>query len=78
MKYKDMKNQKFGRLTALQRSPRTNPKGQAYWICRCDCGRLLVVRGDNLRRGNATQCSACFRRGRLSAFIEGSEENGVV
>lgn len=70
MKYKDIKNQKFGHLTAIQRSPKKNAKGQVYWICRCDCGQLLVVRGDNLRNGTSTQCSDCFGVGRPSDYVK--------
>lgn len=72
MKYKDIKGQRFGYLTVIQRSPRRNAKQQMYWICRCDCGRYLVVRGDSLRRGEAVHCSVCRgdKAGRLSRFIE--------
>lgn len=80
MKYKDIKGQKFGSLTVIQRSSRRNAKQQLYWICRCDCGRLLVVRGDNLRNGISTKCSICARgrAGVLSRFVEEGEINGTV
>ena len=75
---KDMKGQKFGSLTVIQRSPRRNAKQQVYWICRCDCGRLLVVRGDLLRCENSTQCSVCNGKGRSSRFVEEGEVNGTI
>ena len=79
MKYKDMKNQRCGHLTVIRKSKRTNAKGQAHWVCMCDCGRYLTVRGDRLRNGTSTQCSACFGSGKTSRFLEGSgEENEHV
>lgn len=66
----DMSGKKFAALTVIKRSPRKNAKGQAYWICKCDCGRYLQVRGDNLRRGIARQCTCCFGHGgTVSDFI---------
>jgi hypothetical protein len=67
---KDMHEMRFGRLKVIGISSRRGAKGQVYWRCECDCGRLLDVRGDNLRRGNSTQCSDCYNGcGHGSAFI---------
>ena len=70
MKYNNMIGQKFGSLLVIAHDSRKNKKGQAYWICECDCGRFLSVRGDQLRLGGSTQCSACLGKGRLSRFVE--------
>lgn len=74
---KDMTGMKFGHLTVIRESPLKNAKGQTYWICKCDCGNLLHVRGDNLRIGNTQNCSECAYRktGKGSNFI--SKEEGV-
>lgn len=69
----EMLEHRFGHLTVIGISTRRNAKGQMYWLCRCDCGNTLSVRGDNLRLGNATKCSACAGRGRRSDFVEGGE-----
>ena len=66
---KDLRGKRFGSFTVIGISKRRSPKGIAYWRCRCDCGRLLDVRGDNLRNGNSTQCTTCYGRGRESAFV---------
>lgn len=56
---KNITGQKFGKLTALNRSG-TNKKGQAIWLFICDCGnkteklKLYVTRG-------ATSSCGCFR-----------------
>lgn len=55
---KDLSNQRFGKLTALSRDT-TKPKGSgcfAYWICRCDCGNIVSVRGDHLRNHTTSSC----------------------
>ena len=73
----NMKGQRFGNLTVMERSLRRNRAQQAYWICKCDCGNTLIVRGDALRRGRSTQCSGCRNNvGRLSVFVERGGELG--
>ena len=74
----DMTGMQFGdgRLTVIGLAKRRNTKCQAFWICKCTCGRILTVRGDNLRRGNTTQCSVCKtenggRGGKSSDFRKG-------
>jgi len=78
MRGKDILGKRFGYLTVVKHSQRRNAAGQHYWICQCHCGRYLVVRGDNLRRGTTRQCTECSRRGRPSAFVIGVVEDGVV
>lgn len=70
MNYKDIKGQRFGHLTVIRKSKKRNAKGQMYWVCKCDCGQFLVVRGDNLRNGNSQQCSDCATHGTRSIFCE--------
>ena len=45
----------YGRLTVLGRSPE-QPSAHAYWLCRCECGKLVSVVGAHLRRGNTRSC----------------------
>lgn len=70
MRYKDIKGQRFGQLKVIEKDTRKNAKGQAYWICRCQCERLLSVRGDGLRLGTSTRCSECGSKARPSRYIE--------
>ena len=46
---KDLTDQKFGRLTVIERAP--NIDGRAAWLCKCDCGGTKVVRSQYLQRG---------------------------
>lgn len=56
----DLTGKKYGRLVALERAGSTAKK-KATWLCRCDCGRMLVVVGSNLTSGNTQSCG-CFDR----------------
>jgi hypothetical protein len=44
----DMENERVGRLFVMKRSARK--EHSAYWVCRCDCGKLIEVSGTDLRR----------------------------
>lgn len=54
----DITNKKFGKLTAIKIVSRK--KGQAEWLCKCDCGNEKVVRETNLTSGNTKSCG-CIR-----------------
>jgi hypothetical protein len=50
----DISGQRFGRLVALSLySAKTSPR---KWLCRCDCGKEKIVRGELLRDGRARSC----------------------
>lgn len=59
MKLLDMRGTKFGRLTVIQRAP--NIGHETYWLCKCDCSCLKVVRGTHLRKGLIRSCG-CYRQ----------------
>ncbi len=56
---KDETGNRYGMLTVVRRYPVTMRDG-AYWICRCDCGNEVAVRGIMLRSGNNRSCG-CLR-----------------
>lgn len=45
--------EKFGKLTAIQRA--TNAK-RSSWVCRCECGKSVIVQTSNLTGGNSKSC----------------------
>lgn len=51
----DMLGFRSGKLLVTQRGENTL-KGQAQWVCRCDCGKEILVAGSSLRNGNSTSC----------------------
>lgn len=61
----DLTGQRFGRLVVIGQAGR-NRHGQMMWLCRCDCGKEVVVAGCNLRSGNTQSCG-CLNRERVAA-----------
>lgn len=57
---KDLMNQKFGRLTPLKKGKKDKASHQ-FWICKCDCGNIVEVNSDNLRRGLTQSCGCLFK-----------------
>lgn len=59
----DIKGKRFGRLVAVERveAPEGASQQQAYWRCKCDCGKEKVVASAVLRRGNTRSCG-CLKR----------------
>jgi len=56
----DMQGQKFGRLLVLK-SAGSDSRRNAMWLCQCQCGNRVTVRGYALRNGNTRSCG-CLRR----------------
>lgn len=54
-KYIDITGKRFGKLTVL-RSGSTATNGTKKWVCKCDCGKIIETRGDELRNGKTTSC----------------------
>lgn len=51
----DITGLKFGRLTAISRSGKSN-NGSMQWSCKCDCGNTKIVDGYLLRTGSVRSC----------------------
>jgi hypothetical protein len=49
--------QRFGRLLALRIATAAR---YTYWVCQCDCGSLITVRGVRLTSGETKSCG-CLR-----------------
>lgn len=63
-KTRDIDGQKFGNLTAIRFDHRDNrvKGGNHYWLFRCDCGNLVVVRKNSVTSGNTKRCADCSRK----------------
>lgn len=59
MKALDLKNQKFGRLRALNYEYSKHKKH--YWKCECDCGNNVIVCASQLSSGKTKSCG-CLRK----------------
>lgn len=56
----DLKGQRFGRLTVIEKAPKRGTSTNARWLCECDCGNTVEVLGTTLRRGESNSCG-CYR-----------------
>lgn len=51
--------QRFGLLTVLEKCDYRGTGGEVYWKCQCDCGNIVEVRGQNLKRKNENRTISC-------------------
>lgn len=65
MKFIQLEGMIFGRLHVINFAG-ANAKGDSFWVCMCNCGKVRKVRGRNLRSGNTTSCG-CYQKERASA-----------
>lgn len=56
----DLIGHKFGRLTVIERSS-NDKQGKPQWLCKCECGNEVIVRGYILKRGDTTSCG-CLQK----------------
>ena len=55
----DIKDKSFGRLKVLKESNRRDNRGNIYWTCVCDCGKIVDVISRNLINKNTISCG-CY------------------
>lgn len=71
----DLTGQRFGRLVVVKRVDHEK-KGQARWLCRCDCGKEKVVQSYDLRSGNTQSCG-CQRQENFTHIVHGHSRKRV-
>ncbi|WP_414150297.1 hypothetical protein ACIZ62_12795 [Acetobacterium carbinolicum] len=52
----DLNNKRFGHLIVLEQAPKIGNDHHLVWLCQCDCGNTIVVRGFQLTTGKKTHC----------------------
>lgn len=66
----DLTGVKFNHLTVIKRAEdRIEPSGKKkiMWLCKCDCGKEIIVAGPNLKSGNTKSCG-CFHKEAMKAL----------
>lgn len=61
---KDLTGKRFGRLYVIKRSNDAFTSGghrNVTWLCRCDCGKEVEVRGSRLNKGETKSCGCLFK-----------------
>lgn len=54
----DIAGVRFGRLVAIERAGKSK-SGNSLWLCKCECGKEVVVNISNLRNGHTQSCG-CY------------------
>lgn len=60
---KDFTGMRFGKLTVIKfhHSQNTTNGTKSFWVCRCDCGKEVVVRTDCFTSGNTRSCGCLHK-----------------
>lgn len=66
-RYYDLTGTRFGRLVVERRDP-DKKNDKPWWVCRCDCGETVSIRGASLRAGKSKSCG-CLHREELTARL---------
>lgn len=61
MPVKDETGNRYGRLLVLKRVENHPTRGDAQWLCKCDCGNEKIIRGVQLRSGKSKSCG-CLQK----------------
>lgn len=69
----DLTGKTFGKLTVLHRAVSRKTHG-VRWMCKCQCGNLIIVDGHSLKKGTTKSCG-CYQRQRVheTFYIHGRE-----
>ena len=70
----DLTGRRFGRLVVIERCapPRPCKGGDAWYLCKCDCGNVKAVRAPSLKKGDVLSCG-CLR----AELDKGGDYTGV-
>lgn len=78
--YKDLTGRKFNMLSVVGlREIKTNKNGHkdAYWNCKCECGKTKVVKGSSLKNGNTKSCGCLLEKQLDELHIKNSKDSFI-
>ena len=62
---KNVDGERFGRLIVVRRDYEEQKKRKsksAHWVCKCDCGKTVIVAGSSLLRKKGTKSCGCWAK----------------
>ena len=74
--YKDLLNQKFGKLTPIEKT-KERKGGKIIWRCKCDYWNEVNIRSDYLLNGHTTSCRCLLSKGE-EKIAQLLRENGII
>lgn len=72
--YEDLTGKRFGNLIVIKKSDKS--KRRLYWVCQCECGNIITVKGDLLRQGLQKSCG-CIKSKTELLIANILEENNI-
>lgn len=63
--FKDIIGKRFGKLVVIKlvkKPDKYKKRGGTFWLCKCDCGKFIVVWRGNLRGGKQRACGCLQHR----------------
>ena len=81
-RFLNLSGQKFGRLTVIRRA-KNNKWGGIQWECKCECGKVKVIRAGHLQSGASQSCGClsaelAIKRGEIHGMAKSPEYNTWV
>jgi hypothetical protein len=67
-KVTDLSGQRFGMWKVMKFHEIRD--GQAYWLCKCNCGKESIVRGSSLLQGSSKGCGCTREANRVKGLIK--------
>ena len=74
---KDLSGKRFGMLTAIRYSGKSNVSQNAIWECKCDCGNICYVDSNNLTSLHTTSCGCLNSSIGVNNIIKLLKENNI-
>jgi len=71
----DLSGQRFGRLVAMHAMPPKKKGGSTRWLCRCDCGNEVIIRGGGIKNGCSKSCGCLTKEAASNRFKTHGESN---
>jgi hypothetical protein len=65
--YIDLIGKKFNRLVVIKCAGFTRSNSMYRWLCQCDCGKKIIVRGAHLKNGNTKSCG-CLKEEKAQEY----------
>lgn len=63
-KFIDITGQRFGKLTVIKKA-KSDKRGEAKWLCKCDCGNITIVLSSHIRNYRIRSCGCLFQKNKF-------------
>jgi hypothetical protein len=74
---KDLRGQKFGKLTVLEPAEARPNSTNARWLCQCECGSLCVKDSGKLKISPNISCGCYAREQGIRNLVQATRKHGL-